>query len=487
MTPRSIEYQAPVVHSWLRTISLAPVPTSPSSLLLDEVQAALLDEFQKAGHEVQEYPDQRTDALLTTAPFMEPISWREAVMFTARPRFGLRHSPTTFTIVHARRDSFEHVLQHLEEASKGPARREAYDFPGLAPDAHWVLHSQNRRGGPIMALIRLVQAQCKSIRIVLVVGNGEPEFAYYFDLAGAHPRRDFGDGFYHDMMLRVLTAVSTDEVTEHASGGEPIDRNTWSRLTTPSAMISASEELGRRDFFTDPVEISRLVKVPVANDAIASQYSEGCFATWDPELHALVATITGSARPIHKGHITEAELAVIGGVRPDGRGAVVRKVEGKENLPPSAESLEMAGIDLRLPRISLGDHWGLEGKVPVIRSKLHGHRGVASYDPTLVEHVPLDPPYYLYPVSCASAAQADAVMDCFARSNALADPSDPRRLVFTVLPGHGLIIAEKWIDGKVPLQSMWEAFDAGVIEIDSRVPQGPHQYVSDDGRAVLRE
>jgi hypothetical protein len=87
---------------------------------------------------------------------------------------------------------------------------------------------------------------------------------------------------------------------------------------------------------------------------VSNQYSEGCFSTWDPTLGALVATVTGSARPLTKDNITEDDLAVIVGVRPDGKGALVRHVEGKDNVPPSSESLEMIGMDDLLLTTRLG-------------------------------------------------------------------------------------------------------------------------------------
>ncbi len=77
------------------------------------------------------------------------------------------------------------------------------------------------------------------------------------------------------------------------------------------------------------IRINDLVHVPALEDAVSSQYSEGCFATWDPRLGALIATITGSARPVDKGRITEDDLAVISGVRRDGLGALVREVDGQ--------------------------------------------------------------------------------------------------------------------------------------------------------------
>jgi hypothetical protein len=477
----------------------------PSTPLLDEVIAGVLDSFRKLGHPVQDTPDDSMDVILTTARFNEPVDWRKAPLFYARRRFGLRRTPTVYALVHASTAQFRQVLGQVEEAAHKPVPTPAgLSFPGLGPDAYKVLYEQARRGGPILAIERAVQAQAKSFRIVLVVGDRHPLVAYHFDLVGAHPttQADNLEAFYEDIVLRIVTTMSTREVAEHIVVGHPIPAEVWHSLSTPSAMRVASKELGQRGFFTEPVYIADLVQVPAVPGAVASQYSEGCFATWDPELEALIATITGSIRPVFKGAITEDDLAVIVGVREDGRGALVRHVSGKRNDPPSSEAVEMMDMDSLLPRIVLpAEHIGpdLTGdggpraetrnptyEVPVVRSKLHGHRGIAAYDPSVVEYVPLDPPYYHYLVSCATEAQAHGVKAAFARSQALQNPADPRQLVFTVLPGHGVIIAEKWAPGKAPFQLVWEHMDAGNLQITSYVPQGPMWYApGPDGKMVL--
>ncbi|MGB9586530.1 MAG: hypothetical protein ACPL7A_03805, partial [Anaerolineales bacterium] len=227
----------------------------------------------------------------------------------------------------------------------------------------------------------------------------------------------------------------------------------------------------------DMVRIANLVSVPAVADSVASQYSEGCFATWEPQLNALIATITGSARPVDKDNLTEDELAVIVGVRPDGQGALVQHVQGKRNDPPSSEAVEMLLMDQDLPKITIRRENQTTFKVPVARSKLHGHRGLRAYDPNLVEFVPLDEPFYYYPVSCSTEAQAQAIYRAFSRSTALRNPQDPRLVVFTVLPGHGIVLAEKWVAGKDPFQIMWELMDQGALQIDNHVPQGPFNYV----------
>jgi len=191
---------------------------------------------------------------------------------------------------------------------------------------------------------------------------------------------------------------------------------------------------------------------------------------------------------VDKGDITEDDLAVIVGVRSDGMGALVRHVAGKRNDPPSSEAVELRGMDGVLPTITLGPEWTTTPtQVPVVRSKLHGHRGIAAYDPRRVEFVPLDPPYYHYLVSCATGAQAEGIKKAFGRSQTLQNPEDPRQLAFTVLPGHGVVIAEKWVPGAAPFQTMWEYMDAGYLQVDNLIPQGPMEYAAGpDGRMALR-
>jgi hypothetical protein len=253
-------------------------------------------------------------------------------------------------------------------------------------------------------------------------------------------------------------------------------------------MICAGRELGRRSFFTEMVSVTNLVNTPAVGEAVASQYSEGCYATWEPVLNALVTTVTGSARPIDKYNLTEDELSIIVGLQPDELGALTRCVEGKRNDPPSSEAVEMVLMDKALPKIRLGSGWNTEADVPVIRSKLHGHRSVKAFDPHWVEHVRLDEPYYHYPVSCSTEAQARAIQVAFARSEALKDPADPRQVVFTVLPGHGVAITEKWVARKAPFQVIWEFMDAGILQVDNLIPQGPLAFVPDgSGRMVVTE
>jgi len=469
------------IHLWLHKINLFFVPGSLTPLL-EHTIAGLQDAFRTLGHIVQDEPDEHTDLLLTTAPFAQPINWRQAVMFTGRHRFKLNHTPTTVSLIHVRPHEFQDLLGHFEAAlKKEPIQPADFAFEGLAANGYETLVQQGLRGGAILSLERLLQVQSKSIRILLVIGEDEPETAYLFDLVGAHPRMDVTDkkAFYKESALRIVTGLSTEEVTQHEVVSETIPYSWWQNLSALSSMRTASRELGQRGFFTQMVRVADIVKVPAVGASVAEQYSEGCFATWEPQLEALVATITGSARPVDKDNITEDELAVIVGVRPDGKGARIRHVEGKRNDPPSSEAVEMIAMDEPLPRIPLKLETSggkITFQVPVARSKLHGHRGVAAYHPKHVEYVPLDAPYYHYPVSCATEAQARGIRQAFSRSEALLNPSDPRKVVFTVLPGHGVVMVEKWLPGKDPFQLIWEYMDAGYLKIEAPVPQGWYTY-----------
>ena len=428
---------------------------------------------------MQAQPNNDTDALLTSAGSEEVLSWRQALMFTAHRRFGLRRIPTVFTLTAMHPDRFAALMERFRVAlAKEPPDPDDFGFPGLAPNASRVFLEQGHRGGPILALERLLQAQAKCLRIILTIGADDPVCAYHFDLVGASARTVQQDpaAFSEDIALRIATAVSTREVNAHQVLPDPIPMAVWQALRTPAAMREASRQLDARGFFTEMVRIADLVQVPAVGDAIAGQYSEGCFATWEPALGALLATITGSARPVDKGRLTDDDLAVIAGLRADGLGTLVRHVEGKANLPPSSEAVEMLLMDRDLPTVTIPGPDGKPLMVPVMRSKLHGHRGVRAYDPSRVEYTPVDAPFQHYPVSCGTEAQAQAIRGAFARSQALREASDARSVVFTVLPGHGVVIVEKWVPGKAPFQAIWEAMDDRAIEIESLVPQGPFHF-----------
>ncbi|MBL9080090.1 MAG: hypothetical protein JNL08_21535 [Planctomycetes bacterium] len=475
-------------HAFLRRVCLAAVPGA-STPLVDRILTGVERELRARGHDWTTTPDDRTDAFVTSARLHEPVAWRDSPLFTGRKRFGLQAKPATYTFVQATPAQLRELLQRFDAAlAKATPVPADFALPGLSTNAWQVLLDQGRRGGAMMCVARLLQAQSKSLRVVMVVGDDTAEAAYLFDLAGAYPRIDANceHGLCGDLALRIATHLSTREVTGHRVDGEPVPRAVWSAAPARRAMLRASRELGDRAFFTRMVRIADLVDVPALTGAVAQQYSEGCFGTWDPTLRAQVVTVTGSQHPVVKASLQEDDLAVITGVIDDGSGVRVRAVEGLRNDPPSSEAVEFESIDRLLPRIELPASFGVGGAVPVVRSKLHGHRGVVAYDPRTVEYVPLDAPFFRWLVSCSTEAQAHAVTAAFARSQALRDPNDPRTVVFSILPGHGLLMAEKWVPGTEPFDELLAAMDSGRVEVSHGVPQGPMHYAVEGDRMVLR-
>ena len=479
----------PDPHPWLRSVTVARVPGPSTPLVdgfLDRVEAKLTELGHRVLHDPSEVDegDGTLDAFVSTAKLHEPRRWRDSMLFVGRKRFGLSHSPPLYTFVQLP----TRELAELEErfrailAKPGPPDPADYALPGLAPKCCEVLCDQGRRGGPMMSIARMLQGQTKSLRVVGLVGDEQVEAAYVFDLAGSYPRAEAidPDWLATNLALRMVTALSTREVTDHEVVGEPVSRAQWEELPTREAMLRFSRQLGEQGFFTRMVHVADLVDVPAITNAVAAQYSEGCFATWEPALEGMLVTATGSQHPVVKDSLSDDDLAVIVALRPGGEGARVRLVEGLRNVPPSSEAVEMRGMDLGLPEVP----W--EGRrVPVVRSKLHGHRGISAYDPARVEFVPLGEAFHHYPVSCSTEAQAHAVMEAFARSEALRNPEDPRQVVFTILPCHGLVMVEKWVEGRAPFDVLGEAMQTGGLDVAAPVPQGPFRYEPREGRAVL--
>jgi hypothetical protein len=473
------------------------VPTTTSSDLIvtaflddptdDSLSASqlrrLASEFASRGHEVEAIPTDATDVAFASVPFGVPIGWRQSLQLTVRRRFKLRKTPITYVVMSATPEQLQGMIDHFYAAlSKSPIDPADFTVDGLETTAMDTLVEQGRRGGAMLTAMRVLQTQAKNVRILLFVGEDDsPEAVFHLDLVGGHPRTvAVGDGsaLWDDIVERVLATISARDVTDHTVDPRIVTAAEWQAAPARTAMKTAGIALGERKFFTQMIRVADLIVVPAVDDAIARQYSEGCFATWDTTLDGLVTTVTGSARPVDKTGLADDDLAVIMDVRADGRGVIVRHVEGAENAPPSSEALELRDVDTDLPKIELGPEWGAEAgaTVPVIRSKLHGHRGIRSFDPARVEFVSLPPSYYEHPVSCATAAQAAGIRSAFSNAACLRDPSDPRTIAFTILPTHGLVTVERWVPGKAPFGELLDAMDAGQLEVEDRVPQGWHTY-----------
>lgn len=202
-------------HDWLKQLTVSYL-SGPSTPLANRVASDLMEFLHQEGHTTQELPTADTDVILTTARLGEPLGWREAFMFTARRRYGLSHVPTVFTIVHATHQQFNDLLSETESVLRNGVESTPR-FAGVPETASRTLYQQGKRGGALMYLLRIIQIQSKSIRVLLVIGDEKPDSAYLFDLVGAHPqiRNDNSQAFYKDITTRILTAASTEEITRH--------------------------------------------------------------------------------------------------------------------------------------------------------------------------------------------------------------------------------------------------------------------------------
>ena len=61
-----------ITHSWWRDIRLVYLPTDTTPLI-DKVSSGLLAKFEQYGHHVHSIPDNKTDVIITTAPFGKPM------------------------------------------------------------------------------------------------------------------------------------------------------------------------------------------------------------------------------------------------------------------------------------------------------------------------------------------------------------------------------------------------------------------------------
>jgi len=463
-------------HAWIHPIPLAYVPgvITPA---LDRAVGTLLERLKTAGCTVETQPTNETEAIITTARFGSPVGHDEALFFHAKRKFGLKRRPRVLTIVDIGEADYQHWLSHFAALAQQPdGVVPAFQYPGLGPRAVEVLAQQAKRGGPEVAMSRFLQGHVKSIQVMALrsADSGKPICAVHFDLAGAHPITDATnlDAFAQEAGLRLLAALCAHEVNNHVFLPDPLPKTKWDGLATPDALVRAGHTFTGFGFFTEPIYVEKLLGFRGVSDAISAQYSEGCYAAFDPDLPGLITTASGSSRLVDKRSIYRDDQAVVVGIKPERDGAIVRRVEGMEAIVPSVEAVEMMGICEAVPRLRRTNRRGEEVRVPSIRAILHGHIGVAAFKPDTVESVSLDPLYYAHLVSCGTGELAEATAAAFARSEALSDPTDPRAVVFLEQPGHGVVVVEKWVEGKAPFETIYERLVAGHLRVTLQVSQG---------------
>lgn len=479
----------PPLHTWTHSIVLAYLPDYLDPLL-ERVLPELLDWFRANGSRVQSEPDNNTELIITTGRFGRPVGRDEALLFNAKRRYGLSQRPQVLTVVSMRPDEYEQTSAHFVDLGAGRVPASDARYTGLGPRAVEVMAEQAKRS-PEMAVGRLLQGQMISIRVMALIGDesGQPQRAIHYDLAGAHPTSDASDPrrFAAEAGGRILTAVCAHEVDRHQMVPERLPRSTWISLVTPEAMVEAGATFGRFGFFNSPIAVETFLGYRGIGDAIAAQYSEGCYGVYEPEIPGLITTATGSSRLVDKRSITRDDQAIVVGIRPEKDGALVMQVEGHPDVVPSVEAVEMMSLCRSVSTHPRRNRAGQVVQVPNVRAILHGHVGVESYDPAYVESVFLDEAYYQYLVSCGTGALAHGTAGAFSRGACLRDLSDPRAVAFLEQPGHGLVVVEKWVEGKAPFQVLREALETGRLCITNHVPQSHVDWVQAEGEGRTRK
>lgn len=467
-----------LTHPWVRPITIAYLPQTRTAAI-DYALGSLFAWLKSVGCVIEDAPTPATDLLMTTAQFGHTITRDEALLFHAKRKYRMHHRPPLLTVLDIPETDYQHWLAHFKDIAQHPLDAVSHvQYPGLGPQAVEVIALQARRGGPEVALGRFLQSQMVSLRVMaLRTENGHPRAATHFDLAGAHPTTAAGDieNFGEEVGLRLLAATCAKEVDLHTYLPEALPQAAWAKLTGPDAMIQAGTAFTRHGFFTDPVRIEKLLGYRGLSEAISAQYSEGCYAVFEPDIPGLVTTATGSSKLVDKRFITRADQAIVVDVKPKRDGAVVRPVEGNEGVRPSVEAMEMMSICQAAGTHLRANSNGNKVTVPNVHAILHGHLGIARYDPTQVESVTLDAPYYRHLVSCGTGALAEGTAAAFGRSASLQDVNDPRLVVFLEQPGHGIMVVEKWDPAqpaKAPFATLHEFLEAGHLAVTLDVPQG---------------
>jgi hypothetical protein len=483
------------VHSWTRPISIAYMP-GDNTAALNLASSALLDWLRDAGCSVTQLPDNSTDLIMTTRRFGDNVTREQALFFNAKRQYRLSQRPQVLTLVDVPEPEYKALVAHFAEVAQ-MSEEEAgrIQYPGLGPQAADIISHQARRGGPDLAFARLLQGQVLSIRVMaLRTQSGRPYRAMHFDMAGAHPVTDATDleTFGEQAGARVLAAVCATEVNHHSFVDEPVPAKLWESLSSPEMMVQAGSMFTQFGFFTTPLYVEKLLGYRGIGDAISAQFSEGCYAVYEPDIPALLTTASGSSRLVDKRSISRLDQAVVVGTRPDHEGAMVRPVVGMERVVPSVEAVEMMGLCERVPKHSHLNSHGLPVTVPNVRAILHGHLGVAAFDADKVEAVMLDPLYYTQLVSCGTGALAEGTATAFARSQSLKDLNDPRRVIFLEQPGHGVMVVEKWPaqdDRSRPFETIHDYLSSGILQMTLDIAQGPVHWemtTALDGRTLMR-
>jgi hypothetical protein len=177
---------------------------------------------------------------------------------------------------------WQDLVDHFERAlAKEPPDPADYRFAGLAPTAYQTLIEQGRRGGPILSMQRMLQAQAMCLRLVPIIGEEKPLYAYHFDLVGSMARTEgASDDFYDDIVWRATTAVCAKDIGPISCFRASIGVN-GDHLSTPASMHRAGRSWASatslRTWCASPASPT-FQQYPIR---WRRSVQRGCFATWE--------------------------------------------------------------------------------------------------------------------------------------------------------------------------------------------------------------
>jgi len=426
---------------WWRPLKVAFVGENRGSAPMAEFQSQLLDSFRDQGHTIVTTSEADIDLLIDNVmipdgpePLVQRIPERsQPLMLSVVKDYQLNRRPHNLV-----------VLVGVDES--------------LGSWSHV----------DVVSTARVAMGRIGSFKVVFVSGSGADEVTYC-TLEGGHPTETHAkvDG----LRDRLVASASAREVGGHFDvNNDAITQAAWNETKIPDEIVRAGHRMHQLGLLPQPQKISDYVSPRMAR--VYERYlglkgfSEGMLFAVDPLTGTTMVTASGSwdvdKRALHRDEVTALSGIVEGRVQ-------VQAPFGVRPKGPSVEALEVLSLLDAAPRIRLSpdgaNGWRLdpEGQieVPIIRSGIHAHIGVASADEAVVETIEPDRKNYPYGFGCGTDLMCEVARSTVERSSAINDPKDRRRFVRWPMLYHGEMVVELWKEGaeNVTFEGLLDLFD----------------------------
>jgi hypothetical protein len=409
---------------------------------MDEFQSELLDSFRHQGHSIVTTSEAHIDLLIdnvTIPDGPEPLELRiqersQPLMLSVTKDYQLKRRPHNLV-----------VLVGVDES--------------LGSWSHV----------DVVSTARVVMGRIGTFKVVFVSGSGADEVTYC-TLEGGHPTEthDRVDG----LRDRLVASASAREIGgQFDVNDDAIARAAWHETKIPDEIVRAGHRMHQLGLLPQPQKISDYVSLRMAR--VYERYlglkgfSEGMLFAVDPLTGTTMVTASGSwdvdKRALHRDEVTALSGIVEGRVQ-------VQAPVGVRPKGPSVEALEVLSLLDAAPRVRLSSDgasgWRLDPEgpieVPIIRSGIHAHIGVASADEAMVETIEPDRKNYPYGFGCGTDLMCEVARSTVERSSAINDPKDHRRYVRWPMLYHGEMVVELWKEGaeSVTFAGLLDLFDS---------------------------